>query len=135
MKLLLDTCVLIWACTGDDHLSDEAKALIKDRSNVVYYSAVSVFECEVKFELGRSTFTFSGVAADNFARAMGFVCLNVEPKHAIAMGTLRYPAAGVKPHHDPFDRLLLAQAKSEGMMFMTHDTLIPNYGELCIMSV
>lgn len=44
-------------------------------------------------------------------------------------------ARSARPHNDPFDRLLLAQAKTEGMKFVTHDSLIPGYNEECMLSV
>ena len=64
----------------------------------------------------------------------GFVPLDLSDKHVLAVNTLSRPA-GRKEHSDPFDRMLLAQAKVENISFLTHDTLIPDYAEKWIIPV
>lgn len=51
----------------------------------------------------------------------------------LTLETLSYPAEGVKQHKDPFDRIMLAQAKNNDLMFITADELIPNYEKPCVM--
>ncbi len=65
----------------------------------------------------------------------GYLLLETHPKHAFMVETLRHAKNAPREHRDPFDRLLLAQAKSENMLFLTHDELIPYYNESCIVSV
>lgn len=60
--------------------------------------------------------------------------LSLADKHILAVSTLSRPAA-LREHNDPFDRLLLAQAKVENLSFLTHDKLIPGYEEKCIIPV
>lgn len=65
---------------------------------------------------------------------MGYQTLSIEDKHVEKLETLVYHK-DVQDHNDPFDRILIAQAKSEGMQFMTHDKKIPNYQEPCVISI
>ena len=64
----------------------------------------------------------------------GFVLLPVETRHIFMVKTLVRSADAPK-HNDPFDRILLAQAKCENMTMLTHDSLIPYYGETCVKCV
>ena len=64
----------------------------------------------------------------------GFVPLNLAEKHILAVSAFDRPAS-CKEHNDPFDRLLLAQAKVENFSFLTHDALIPDYQKKCIIPV
>lgn len=64
----------------------------------------------------------------------GLKVLAVLNQHTFALKTLRYPD-GAPRHNDPFDRIMIAQAKAEKMKFLTHDSLIPNYNEPFIISV
>ncbi len=66
--------------------------------------------------------------------ANGFVPLPIFNKHAAELESLVRPK-DAPPHKEPFDRILLAQVKSEGMKFMTHDILIPYYNESFVISV
>ena len=111
MKILLDTHIAIWAVLDSEELPDEARAMILDEDNEIYYSAASVWEITIKHMAHPETFLYSG-------------------KYLAEGCSATYP-----PHKDPFDRILLAQAKSEGMKFMTHDGLIPYYNESFIVSV
>ena len=63
-------------------------------------------------------------------------CLSIEmrDKHVFALETITR-SEGAPPHHDPFDRMLIAQAKAENMSFVTHDSLLPYYEEKCIIAV
>ena len=60
--------------------------------------------------------------------------VEIRNKHVFTLETIKRKE-GVPPHHDPFDRLLIAQAKAEKMSFLTHDSLIPYYEEQCIVQV
>ena len=65
---------------------------------------------------------------------MGFSILSIQDSHVRMLETLKR-AEHSKPHNDPFDRILIAQAKAEGILFVTHDSLIPDYNEDCILPV
>ena len=134
MNLLLDTHILIWALNEDRHLSGKARDMILDANNVIYYSTVSIWEVSIKHALHPDNVTFTGKELSQFCREAGFLPLEVRDKHVFALETITR-ADDAPPHHDPFDRMLVAQAKAENMTFLTHDSLIPYYEEKCILSV
>lgn len=134
MRILLDSHILLWALTDSDRLPENAKQLIRDKSNDVFYSAVSVWELSVKHDLRPDEIPFSADRLIRLSEDTDFAQLVLKGLHSRALETLNRPADAPK-HKDPFDRMLIAQAKSEGMTFMTHDSLLPYYGEPCIMLV
>ena len=66
--------------------------------------------------------------------SQGFLEYPIEQRHILALDILHRPVH-TPEHHDPFDKLLLSQAKIDQLIFVTHDALIPDYNELCIVSV
>ena len=62
-------------------------------------------------------------------------CLPVLPEHAVFLKTLSYSSDAPRPHKDPFDRMLISQAKAENMVFLTHDELLPFYKEPCVVLI
>ena len=134
MNLLLDTHVLLWTLTGDARLSERARQLILDEDNAIYYSTASIWEISIKHAIHPESLTFSGKALSEYCREAGYLPLEIRDKHIFSLETLTRPEEA-PPHKDPFDRILLAQAKSENMWFLTHDTLIPCYNEKCVVLV
>ena len=118
MQLLLNTHALLWWLNDDRKLGSSARAAITDASNVVFVSAASSWEIEVK--RGRGKLAFDGDVADAIERC-GFLELSIAVSHTKV-------AAGLPHHHgDPFDRLLVAQARSEGLWLVTGDAAIRQY--------
>ena len=118
MKLLVDTHVLIWAVLADPALPERFRAALSDPAAEVYVSAVSVWDVAIKRALGKLS-----VPADLFdqAAASGCLALPITWDHARAVETL-------SPHHaDPFDRLLIAQARVEGLTLLTADRAFAAY--------
>ena len=134
MNLLLDTHIAIWALNDDPALPQKARELILDPDNTIYYSTVSVWEVLLKHARRPESIPFDEKDFCEGCGEAGFVPLSLVDKHILAVCTLSRPD-NVKEHHDPFDRLLLAQAKVENLSFLTHDELIPAYGEKCIIPV
>ena len=134
MNLLLDTHLLIWALNEDPKLSEKAKEMILDADNAIYYSSVSIWEIAIKHALHPDNIEFTGKELSAFCREAGFLPVEVRDRHVFALETLSRPEDAPK-HNDPFDRMLIAQAKADNMSFLTHDTLLPYYGEKCIVSV
>ena len=134
MNLLLDTHVAIWALNDDHKLSERARELILDPGNTIYYSTVSVWEVLLKHERRPENIPFDERDFSEGCREAGYVPLGLADKHVLAVRSLSRPDA-IKEHNDPFDRLLLAQAKLENLSFLTHDELIPGYEEKCVISV
>lgn len=134
MNLLLDSHILIWALTEDSRLTDKAKELILDEENQIFYSTASIWEISIKHALHPDHVSFSGRELSHYCQEAGFGCVAIRDKHIYALETLKRKE-GVPKHNDAFDRILVAQAKSEKMRFMTHDGLIPYYEEDCILEV
>jgi PIN domain nuclease of toxin-antitoxin system len=119
MNLLLDTHPLLWWLGNDPTLSKEARAAIRDSKNTVFVSAVTVWEIIIKKALGKLE------TPDNLEEALelnNFQPLPVTIQHALAVGDL--PLI----HRDPFDRMLVAQAKLENLTLVTRDENLKKYG-------
>ena len=134
MNLLLDTHIAIWALNDDPALSEKARKLILDPDNTIYYSTVSVWEVLLKHTRRPGNIPFDESDFSEGCREAGFVPLSLTDKHVLAVHTLSRPNY-IKEHNDPFDRLVLAQAKVENFSFLTHDELIPGYEEKCVIPV
>ena len=134
MNILLDTHIALWALNDDPALSEKARTLISDPDNTVYYSTVSTWEILLKHERQPDNVELSASDFVGYCREAGFIPLGLYDKHIEAVATLKLPGDAPK-HNDPFDRLLLAQAKAENLSFLTHDAKIPYYNERCIISV
>ena len=134
MNLLLDTHILIWALNEDPRLPDQAREMILDENNAVYYSSVSVWEIAIKHAKYPEEVEFTGKELSQFCQEAGFLSVEMRDRHVFALETITR-AEGAPPHHDPFDRMLIAQAKAENMAFITHDAMLPYYEEKCIIPV
>lgn len=135
MNYLADTHILIWAITDNPKLSVKARKILLEKDNTIYYSFVNIWEIAIKHSLHKSNITFSSQQFEELCTFAGYSLLETNCKHAIMVETLKYADNAPKKHRDPFDRLLLAQAKTENMFFLTHDELVPYYNEPCIISV
>lgn len=110
------------------------REFILDESNAVYYSSVSVWEIAIKYANYPEEVEFTGRELSQFCQEAGFLPVEMREKHVFALETITR-AEGAPPHHDPFDRMLIAQAKAENMSFITHDSLLSYYEEKCIFPV
>ncbi|MGV3552643.1 type II toxin-antitoxin system VapC family toxin [Rhizobium sp.] len=121
MILLLDTHILLWMSIDQDRLSRNALQLLGDEENEIWFSAISILEMAIKQGLGKLDLR---VPVDVYRTAMlakGFNELPVRGEQAA------YVARLPQLHKDPFDRLLVAQATVEGMLFLTADELLAQY--------
>jgi PIN domain nuclease of toxin-antitoxin system len=123
MTLLLDNHALLWFLTNDSSLGSRARGAIEDPANVTHVSAASLWEVAIKSALGK--LKLPAPYADIFPRQLelnGFALLPITPAHCATLLTLPFH------HRDPFDRLLLAQAKAENMTLLTDDGQFGPYG-------
>lgn len=134
MRVLLDTHILLWAIAGSDKLSDKAKDVINSKDNDIYYSTASVWEVSIKHSIHPENMPLSGKELSEYCQESGYEMLSIRDEHVFALETLTRTQDAPK-HNDPFDKIMVAQAKSEDMIFLTHDALIPYYNEKCIVSV
>ena len=118
MILSLDTHVLLWWLADDVTLSQTIRATISDGKNLVFVSAAAAWEMVIKSALGKLDIPSDLEAA---LTAYRFQPLPITIPHALAVVDL--------PHHhnDPFDRLLIAQARVEGLTLVTRDEQIKTY--------
>lgn len=129
MKVLLDTHIAVWVILDSPRLSPRAHDLIAAPATEVYVSAVSLWEIAIKHALNRAgpnAMPISATEAQAWFEASNFQSLPVTDAHAVAVDTL-------PPHHgDPFDRLLIAQARTEPMRLISHDAAMTAYGDLVV---
>jgi PIN domain nuclease of toxin-antitoxin system len=118
MNLLLDTHVLLWWLADAPELSESARRAIQDTTNVSHVSFVSIWEIEVKRALGKLTIP------DNYLDVVarqGFREITARWAHAQELSRLPHN------HSDPFDRLLVAQARVENLTLVTTNAEILKY--------
>ena len=134
MKVLIDTHIAIWAVSDDYKLSKAARDILLDESNEIYYSTASIWEVVIKHMAHPEKVIIDGDTLAQSCENTGFKVLPILNKHTLALKDLKYPDKAPR-HNDPFDRIMIAQAKIEEMKFLTHDALIPYYNESFIISV
>lgn len=134
MKLLLDTHIILWALDDNPKLPEQAKALIMDADNDIYYSAASVWETTIKYMSKPDKIRLSGSQLSKLCQKMGYHILPITDKHVAKLETLIFHNKD-QVHNDPFDRIMIAQAKADGLKFVTHDSKIPFYNESCVIAV
>jgi PIN domain nuclease of toxin-antitoxin system len=117
LRLLLDTHTLIW-WAHDQPIAPDAGTAIRAPENRVVVSAASIWEAEVKVQIGKLELEVD-LAAGSIEQ--GFEPLAITFDHAVAAGRL-------PPHHgDPFDRMLVAQAQVEGLTIVSRDPVFDRY--------
>ena len=134
MDVILDTHVLIWALDGDDRLSEEARRIINNDGNFIYFSSLSVMEIGIKHQKNPSAMDWTSQELYQECLNAGYYTLPFKPKHAIYLDGLKLKE-GSRVNGDPFDRGLIAQAKQEGMILLSHDKIMEFYDEDCIRMV
>lgn len=125
MNLLLDTHVLLWLDTDPARLSPKATALIRNRQNTVFVSAISVWELAIKHRIGKLP-SAAPLLTDYHASMThyGFTQLPFTALHGLTEYDLQ------TPHKDPFDRALIAQAKHENLTLVSRDAAINQAAEV-----
>lgn len=119
MRLLLDTHALLWWLSDDGSLTQAARAAIARPESDVAVSAASAWEISIKCALGKLS-----APSDLEAQLVRhrFSALPISVAHAVMAGALP------RHHDDPFDRMLVAQARIEGLTLVTRDPRIGLYG-------
>ena len=118
MRYLLDTHIFIWWLNGDKRLRSSVKEKIKNTNNRFYVSVASALEMSIKSISGKIKLK---TTIKRSFEISGFEVLNINLSHAIQLGKLPFY------HKDPFDRMLIAQAKIEKCTLITDDSKIKRY--------
>jgi PIN domain nuclease of toxin-antitoxin system len=122
MRYLLDTGIFLWSLDPFEKLNRIAQGILVENKDDLYLSAVSSWEISIKASVGK--LQLPGPPQQYVPHRMstqGFLGLQITHEHALAVSGLP------RHHNDPFDRLLIAQARSEGMVLMTADAEFRKY--------
>jgi len=119
MKILLDTCIVLWAAEGT--LPPAAVRYIEDKTNILLFSSISIWEISIKRGLNRPNFIVDPTCLYNELLRIGYEELPLTGKQTLIISSLP------EIHKDPFDRILLAQAAYEGIPLLTADRVISQY--------
>jgi len=122
VRYLLDTAIFLWSLSEPEKLNKKAQHLLVAGNGELYLSAVSAWEIAIKSESGKLRLADPPIDyVLNRIKLLGLRPLQITHVHALS-------TCGLPPHHqDPFDRLLIAQARSEDMVVMTADRLFSKY--------
>lgn len=122
MRLLLDTCTFLWMTLGSSRLSSTALRLLEDTGNDVHLSSASAWEISIKWAAGRLPLPLPPHEFIPAQRSRHLVApLPIEEEDVLHLH--RLPAL----HRDPFDRILVSQAISQGLAILTPDPAIRQY--------
>ena len=121
MNLLLDTHTAIWFITEDKTLPANVKALIEDATNTCFVSVASLWEMGIKYSLGKLDLKTDLKRIFELIDQSGLTILPITTNHILINTTLEFH------HRDPFDRLIIAQAKSEGLTVASKDGVFKDY--------
>jgi PIN domain nuclease of toxin-antitoxin system len=122
VKCLLDTSVVLWSAAEKNKINSRAMELLSDQSSVLYLSSASVWEIALKFALGDLRLHAApAVLVSQLIQDLQMQPLSIAYQHAIEAALLP------RHHSDPFDRMLIAQARSERMILFTSDRIVKKY--------
>lgn len=123
MNYLLDTHVLLWWFTQPEKLKLKTQQIIQDESNQFFVSSASFWEMAIKQSIGKLVLPHTLLET---VVAEGFKFLPIMPEEGLGVADL--PLL----HSDPFDRLLIIQAKLHDLIIVTNDAKIMDYPAVCI---
>jgi PIN domain nuclease of toxin-antitoxin system len=121
LRFLLDTHLLLWAASEPERLPGGAREIIDNPTSDLVFSAASIWEVAIKLSLGREDFRADPTLLRRGLLENRYSELPVTGRHAAHVANL--PLL----HRDPFDRLLIAQAQTEGLIFVTVDAVVARY--------
>ena len=122
MKFLLDTHAFIWWDSHPTKLSPQALAVCQDQTNQIFLSVASVWEMQIKLQVEKLHLDLPlAEIIENQRQTNNIRILPVTLEHVLALQDL--PLL----HKDPFDRLLIAQARTEEAVLVSHDTAFTGY--------
>jgi PIN domain nuclease of toxin-antitoxin system len=122
MRLLLDTHTLIWFDSEPDRLSDICRSIMADNNNSLFLSIASIWEMQIKCQAGRLNLRLPlSRLIDEQAQNNGLEILPIKAQHVYELQNL--PLV----HNDPFDRIMIAQAIVENLLFVSKDSILGGY--------
>lgn len=127
MKVLMDTQAFLWMIADGERLSSRARQVFLDKNNMLYFSAVSLWEISIKYSLGKMELAPDwpeSIRREMQANTIQW--LPVEMEHCVQVSQLPFH------HRDPFDRMLISQAIVEDMALLSSDRQMKAYSTRCI---
>lgn len=126
MRILFDTHALLWFLDDSPRLSADVRDLLLRQDTQLFFSSVSILEISIKHSLKPEAMPCTAEAVHADALASGILEIPFVSRHAREVGNLPWI------HRDPFDRMLLSQARIEGMQLLSHDGDVVQYGACVI---
>jgi PIN domain nuclease of toxin-antitoxin system len=122
MKLLLDTHTFIWWDSAQEKLSTRVLNLCKDQANILMLSVASVWEMQIKHQLGKLSLKLPiATIIETQQKTNGIEIIPIQLTHVLSLENLPLH------HRDPFDRLIIAQANVEGAIVVSCDSVFKHY--------
>lgn len=122
MNLLLDTSIFLWYITGDRKLSKNYTSEIQTKKNNVFLSVASIWECIIKQQIGK--LNLPEPVAEYLIAQRDYHNISSLP---LEENSLIYLAELPEIHKDPFDRIILCQAKGNKLTLATSDKILKKY--------
>jgi len=121
MKMLLDTHAFMWWADEPVKLSSKVLSAFQDEANTLIVSLASIWEMQIKVQLGKLKLDLPLVDLVSQQQATGIELLPISLEHILAQQSLPFH------HKDPFDRLIIAQAFTENIVLVSHDPIFTSY--------
>jgi len=121
---LLDTHALLWFLSGDERISPKSRKIISDPKNRCFISIVSLWEMAIKIKIGKLDLSFELKELATYLSRNNIEVLPIAFEHILEMMDLE------DHHRDPFDRIILAQAKFERLIIISKDENFPKYAHI-----
>lgn len=131
MEILLDTHYLLWYLFDDDRMDKKISEIISDPDNTIFYSTASLWEIDIKHRKHPNIVPYTAKRIADECLEINIENLPIFNKHIYQLSNLNKKEKSPS-HNDPFDLILLSQAKRHGMKLLTHDHLFDYYDEDCI---
>lgn len=122
MRLLLDTHLVLWWEAGHSRLSKQVKEWVRNEAEAVFVSRASLWEIAIKISIGRLKLDIAKFERN--VERHGFQWLDIKNDHLLAVAAL----PNFADHRDPFDRLLVAQSRTEPLVLLSADPVLARYG-------
>lgn len=125
MKILLDTHIFLWLIDDSEKLSNKFRQMIQDPNNEKFLSVISIWECVIKYQIGKLNFPSSPETYLPMERRKHLIKTLTVEEYSIAQ-LVNLPLL----HRDPFDRLTISQALQHELVIMTEDKAMLAYPEI-----
>lgn len=123
MKYLLDTHILLWMLFEPEKLSKKVKKILKDESNEIFASVISLWEISLKYQLNK--LLIDSIEPEEILQALKEADINI--KELSPESALTFYKLTKKSHKDPFDRMLIWEAIRNNYIFLSKDRALEEY--------